>query len=180
MYRYDDLKLRKFTFDDIPLKIKWINDAANNKYLHYDLPLEYQRTCQWFEQNHDNPNRFDAVIEFEGVPVGLIGLLNIDRKNKKAEDYMVIGEAQFKGRGIATRAGVLNALMGFHVFGLNKIYAYTEVGNERALALDLRRGFHVEGYLRHDLCMNGKMIDRFVMGLYKENFTTPSGVFWEE
>ena len=46
-----------------------------------------------------------------GTPVGLTGLLNIDYKNSKAEDYMIIGNTSFKHRGIATKAGTLNALL---------------------------------------------------------------------
>ncbi len=180
MFRYSDLRLRKFAFEDIPLKIEWINNPANHMYLHYDLPLEYEKTCAWYERTKDDPNRFDAVIEYMGKPVGLIGLLNIDRKNKKAEGYTVIGDTGYQGKGIATRAGMLNTLVCFHDYGLNKLYAYTEIGNERALRLDLRKGFHVEGYLRHDLCMGERMVDRFVLGLCRESFSMPEGVYWEE
>lgn len=179
MYRYSDLRLRKFTFEDIPLKIQWINDSRNNTYLHYDLPLEYEKTCAWFERTKDRTDRFDAVIEYEGSPVGLIGLLNIDHKNKKAEDYIVLGDTAHKGKGIATRAGILNILVGFEELGLSKIYAFTEAGNERALKLDLRRGFHVEGYLRHDLCMGERLVDRIALGVYRENFQIPPEVYQE-
>lgn len=180
MYRYKDLIIRKFTREDIPLKIRWINDSKNNQYLHYDLPLEYEKTCKWFENIKDRTDRYDAVIEYNGIPVGLVGLLSIDFKNKKAEDYMIIGEHTFKGKGIATRAGHLIQLYGFNQLGLNKIYAYTEVDNERAYKLDLRRGFQVEGCLKADLCMNGSYIDRYCFGIYKETYSIPEGVYWEE
>ena len=49
MYQYEDVKIRRFTFDDIPLKIEWINNPENNKFLHYDLPLEYEITVAWFK-----------------------------------------------------------------------------------------------------------------------------------
>ncbi|MSU00246.1 GNAT family N-acetyltransferase [Tissierella pigra] len=180
MYRYKDLIIRKFKFEDIPNKIKWINDSKNNTYLHYDLPLEYDKTCAWFEKNKDRQDRFDAVIEYNGIPVGLIGLLSIDYKNKKAEDYIVIGEHQYKGKGIATRAGHLNQLYAFEDLQLNKVYAYTEVENEKAMKLDLRRGFEVEGCLKQDLYMNGRYIDRYCLGVYKDKYVIPEGVFRED
>ncbi len=34
------ITLRKFIREDIPLKIRWINDPANNRFLHYNLPLK--------------------------------------------------------------------------------------------------------------------------------------------
>ena len=73
MYRYKDLVLRKFEFKDIPNKIEWINNIANNQFLHYDLPLEYEKTCQWFMKNKDRNDRIDTVIEYQGESVGLIG-----------------------------------------------------------------------------------------------------------
>lgn len=54
MYQYDDVKLRRFRFEDIPLKIEWINNSENNEFLHYDLPLEYDKTVAWFEKNKGN------------------------------------------------------------------------------------------------------------------------------
>ena len=91
MYQFDDVKLRKFTFEDIPRKIEWINNPENNQYLHYDLPLEYEKTVAWYERTKDRTDRFDAVIEYCGEPVGLTGLTNIDFKNSKAEDYRIVG-----------------------------------------------------------------------------------------
>ncbi|EJT5919223.1 GNAT family protein [Clostridium perfringens] len=180
MYRYSDLKIRKFTKDDIPDKIKWINDSKNNTYLHYDLPLEYEKTLNWFERTKDRDDRFDAVIEYNGTPVGLVGLLNIDMKNMKAEDYIIVGEHKYKGKGIATRAGHLIQLYAFEILNLNKVYAYTEVDNEKAIKLDLRRGFEIEGCLKSDLCMNGRYIDRYCLGVYKSNYIKPKDVYFEE
>ena len=74
----DRITIRKFNERDIENKIKWINDSNNNKFLHYDLPLEYEKTLNWFNNNKNNENRYDAIIEFNAIPVGVIGLLNIE------------------------------------------------------------------------------------------------------
>ena len=179
MYQFEDVRIRRFRKDDIPLKIEWINDPANNRYLHYDLPLEYDKTLAWYERIKDREDRFDAVIEYNGEPVGLCGLLNIDFKNSKAEDYMVVGNTAYKRRGIATKAGTLNALYCFEVLKLNKLYAYIEVGND-SLGLDLKRGFNVEGYLRKSIVRGDSFVDRYVLGMFRNTLVIPDGVRWVE
>lgn len=179
MYQYEDVKIRRFTFDDIPLKIEWINNPENNKFLHYDLPLEYEKTVAWFKKNENNKARFDVIIEYQGMPVGLAGLLNIDYKNLKAEDYITIGETSFKKQGIATKAGMLVALYGFEVLKLNKIYAYIELNNP-SLHLYLKKGFHVEGFLRNDLYMSGRFVDRYILGMSKEDLRMSGEPYWEK
>ena len=79
------ISIRKFEAKDVENKVKWINDPLNNTYLHYDLPLEIQKTLLWFEKNKERTDRYDAVIEVNGEPKGLIGLLEIDYRNLKAE-----------------------------------------------------------------------------------------------
>lgn len=180
MYRYQDVVIRKFLFDDIPLKIKWVNDSINNKYLHYDLPLEYEKTCKWYANLTEKNDRFDGIIEFDGVPVGIIGLLDIDLKNRKAEEYIMLGNADSRGKGLAKKAGILNQIYGFNELGLNKIFAYTEVENISALSLYLKRGFKIEGVLKEDLIYNGRRVDRYLLGAWNDNFQIPEGVYWED
>lgn len=101
------ISIRKFEGKDIPKKVEWINNSENNKYLHYDIPLKIEKTEKWFEKNKDRTDRFDAVIEADGVPCGTIGLLSIDQKNKKAEYYIAMGEISLKGKGVSTNASKL-------------------------------------------------------------------------
>lgn len=67
-----DISLRLFQFEDIPLKVEWINDNDNNQYLHYDIPISIKETEEWFYKRADN--RLDCIIEYGGNPVGVIGL----------------------------------------------------------------------------------------------------------
>ena len=131
--------IRKFERNDIPKKVEWINNPENNQFLHYDIPLEVGKTEIWFENNKDRNDRYDAVIEADGVPCGTIGLLSIDKKNKKAEFYIAMGEATLKGKGIATEASKLILSYGFETLNLNRIYLYTEVENIPAQRSEERR-----------------------------------------
>ena len=147
--------IRKFEREDIPKKVEWINNPENHRYLHYDLPLEIGKTEHWFDRNTGRKDRYDAVIEADGVPVGLIGLLSIDGRDKKAEYYISMGETAYKGKGIAKEASRLLLKYGFEELGLNRIYLYTETGNRAAQGLFEKIGFLKEGVLRQDVCWPG-------------------------
>ena len=115
--------------------------------------------------NKENPNRYDAVIEYGTVPVGLIGLLNIDRKNLKAEYYIVIGEKDYRGLGIAKRASLKLLKYAFEELKLNKIYLYTEVDNVSAQKMFEKVGMRKEGLLKDDLYYNNRYVDRYIYGI---------------
>ena len=165
-----NVSIRKFEKRDIPDKVKWINDPLNNTYLHYDLPLEADKTEAWFEKNKDRTDRFDAVIEVDNKPVGLIGLLEIDRKHKKAEYYVTLGERAYLGKGIAYRASKLLLHYAFDILGLKRVYLYTETENTAAVRSYERIGFRRDGILKGDLFSRGRYVDRYIYGITQAEY----------
>ena len=164
------ISIRKFEAKDVENKVKWINDPLNNTYLHYDLPLEIQKTLLWFEKNKERTDRYDAVIEVNGEPKGLIGLLEIDYRNLKAEYYVCLGEQSAKGKGVASRASKLLLEYAFNTLNLNKVYLYTEFDNVNAQRLFEKLGFEKEGLIKDDLIFNGRKVDRFFYGITKQKY----------
>lgn len=164
------ISIRPFMREDIPDKVAWVNDTENNRYLHYDLPLEIKKTETWFESRKNCTDRFDATILSDNVPVGLVGLLNIDRKNQKAEYYILVGDHSCKRCGIATRASELILEYGFTTLKLNRIYLFTETENIGAQRLFEKLGFIKEGILREDVFAKGRFADRIVYGRLKETW----------
>lgn len=162
--------IRKFERKDIPLKVAWINNELNNKFLHYDLPISIEETEQWFDNNIGRADRYDAVIEADGVPCGIIGLLSIDGKNSKAEYYIAMGETSLKGKGVSTEASKLILDYGFKELGLNRIYLFTETENVPAQKLFEKVGFVKEGCIREDIISHGKYVDRYVYGICRREY----------
>ena len=157
-YRYGNILLRTFEREDITLKVNWINDSKNNAFLHYDIPLTVTGTQKWFDSK--GANRLDCIIEYEDKPVGVIGLLNIDEKNKKAEYYITIGETQLKRCGIATQATKALIEYAFNCLGLFKIYLNVDELNVAACRLYEKCGFICEGVFIKDLLFKGEWINR--------------------
>ncbi|MFP3887856.1 GNAT family protein [Priestia filamentosa] len=157
--------IRKFQENDVPYKVKWINDERNNKYLHYDLPLELEKTYKWFKSLETRHDRIDYTILYNHLPVGLIGLLGIDNQKKEAEYYICIGEEGVKGKGVASEATKLLVDQAKRVFDIGTIYLYTEVDNIRAQKLFEKTGFVRKQTLRNHLYYNGRNIDRYLYTL---------------
>ncbi len=171
--QFDKVVVREFTEDDIPNKIKWINDPENNTYLHYDLPLEYDKTLSWFENKSDN--RFDFVIEYDSFPVGLVGLINIDKISLKSEFYISMGECAYKGKGIATIATKLVLQYAFGVLQLNKVYLNVDEENIAACKLYEKCGFRQEGRFEQDLWHRGKLISRLRYAAFADEINMIEG-----
>lgn len=151
------ISIREFKEYDVPNKVKWINNPDNNRYLHYDLPLEEEKTRQWYYNK--GQNRYDAVILYNEIPVGLIGLLCIS--DGQAEYYVTLGENAFKEKGIAKKATLLLIQYAKETLGLHTIYLYTEVSNISAQKLFERVGFVRKGLEKASAINQGKSVDRF-------------------
>lgn len=164
------VRIRKFERKDIPKKVEWINNPQNNKFLHYDIPLEVEKTQKWFDSNIGRTDRYDAVIEADGVSCGTIGLLEIDKKNSKAEYYIAMGETSLKGKGISTQASKILLDYAFGELKLNRIYLYTETENIPAQRLFEKLGFIKEGCIRDDIVSHGKFVDRYIYGLVRDEY----------
>lgn len=164
------VELRAFLESDISYKVAWINNPKNNQYLHYDLPLEYQKTLAWFRKSQEDQTRLDLVIECDSTPVGLIGLLNIDQKNRAAEYYVAIGEPDHQGRGVASRATALLLAKAFGALRLHRVYLYTETENLRAQRLFDRMGFCRDGCLRDELRRGERYVSRYIYSILKDEY----------
>lgn len=171
------ITIRQFEKSDIPKKVEWVNNPENNQFLHYDIPLSVEKTERWFDSHLGEETRFDAVIEADGLPVGTIGLLSIDRKNSKAEYYIAMGETAYKRKGVAKEASRLLLQYGFEKLGLNRIYLFTETGNIAAQRLFERVGFQPEGTIREDIMRNGNYVDRIMYGYLKSGYRKSAGAW---
>lgn len=164
------ITIRQFEKTDIPKKVEWINNPENNRFLHYDIPICVEKTEKWFDSHKGDDSRYDAVIECNGMPVGTIGLLSIDQKNKKAEYYIAMGETSYKGKGVAKEASRLILEYGFEELELNRIYLFTEVENVVAQKLFERVGFVREGVIRQDIVSHGCFVDRVAYSYLREDW----------
>lgn len=156
---------------DIADKVRWVNDPQIRTMLISDLISE-AGTRVWFSKMvaHDSRKEF-AICRCEtGESVGFMSLKNIDKTNLKAEMSMAIGNKDYWGSGYAKEARALLLDYAFDEMGLNRIYTFNWVKNDRIVGLNKRLGFQIDGELRDDIYFQGEFRNMFVMSILKQDW----------
>jgi len=161
--------VRPLEQEDLPLRVKWVNDPDVRKTLTFEYPLSLARTQQWFSKvlMDDTKRHFTIVHKETGQAIGMTGLIQIDVRHRRAEFYITIGAKDFWGKRIADEIIAIMLHYGFAELGLNRIYLTTLPSNERARKVYERSGFVFEGILRKHYFCHGEFQDAHVHAVLK-------------
>ncbi len=89
--------------------------------------------------------------------VGNCGLSDIDRRRRKAQLWIYLGEST--GRGIGTLAIRHLLRRGFEELEVNRVYLRVLTNNRGAINFYLALGFTQEGVWREDTVQNTRFVD---------------------
>ena len=163
--------LRRLAKADLELKIRWYNDPQVNQFLLLPERLVLDKTLKWFDTITQNESRLDLVVEnSHSEPIGIGGLVNIDKINRTAESFIVIGETDYWGKGVMFEALELLLTWSFENLNLDKIWALALPTNIASIITMKKLGYQVEGKLREEKYVNGKRVDLLRLGLLRKDF----------
>lgn len=166
-----NIQLRTTVKSDMELKVRWYNDPDVNKTLVLPEKLELNKTYEWFEKIQKDINRLDLIIEtIKGVPIGVIGLKNINKNNHSALLYIVIGEKDYWGKGLGLEAELLAIHYGFEALGLHRVLGTALENNPASIAVCRKVGFVLEGTSRDDYYKDGKFYNVHKYSILKDEF----------
>lgn len=164
------IDLTKITVDDAGVTLKWrcssraqlLNPGAQD----IDAQINFIRSRP--------ENEFNYLISLKnGVKVGMISLIRIDRLNKNAETArFLIGEEELvKGLPVAVEAMKLLYDLAFKHLELERVYGYISAENKLMVKWQIFMGMTKEGVLRnHLLSRDSKFVDAIAMGLLKDDY----------
>jgi RimJ/RimL family protein N-acetyltransferase len=162
--------LRPLTLNDVNQNyFSWLNDVdvmngiATSGYT-MDILKKY------VEDRINNKNVAFAAIIFKETNehIGNIKFDYHDEKANLSELGLLIGNKNYWGKGIGYEACKLMLEFGFDVLNLRKIYLAVYENNLTAKKLYEKLGFILEGTLRKHVMVDGKLYDKYLMGIFKE------------
>lgn len=168
----DNVFLRLLEYEDLPYRVKWLNDENISSGITIDGPVSLAKTQAWFSKVvlDDTKRHFVIVDKKTKEPIGIMGLVEIDFRNKKAELYIAIGNKAYWGRNLGSEALEIVFAYSFEQLDLNRIYLYTHVGNIRAQRFYEKNGLIREGILRQHKYHRGKLEDYMIFSILKEEW----------
>lgn len=158
-----EIQIRPFEADrDMNFVHKWTTDQTGKEF----LISRIENTSVAFEEliTSEN-NNFGVVTTASGKPIGIVGFLNVDRQQGKAELRKLIGDPGVRGMGYGKKATKLWLSYGIYGLQLRKIYLYTFDTNLRNIRINEELGFKLEGIFRAENIIDDKPKDIIRMGL---------------
>ncbi len=165
MHRYTDFSvgicLRPMTRDDTELIVRWRNSDEVRKNFIYQELFTKESHENWIKTMVETGRVAQMIIcDLEtGKPLGSVYIRDIDRRHKKAEYGIFIGEPEGRGRGVGTAAGRLMLRYCFEEEGLHRVFLRVFATNQRAVRSYEKAGFVREGLLKDDVCIEGRYRD---------------------
>jgi len=98
------------------------------------------------------------------VPIGIVGLSNVDRFYKTATFWGLSGEKSFRNRGFSTIASSKLMTIAFRDLGLHTVNTWAVEGNPSIRTIE-RLGFRYIGRLRQSHYIDGRPYDRLLFDL---------------
>ena len=182
--RGERVYLRAQERSDIPLFVRWLNDSETTSYLSMRAPMSEPMEEAWFnrmvEQQGKDAYHFTMCRIEDDLPIGTIGLFQVDTVNGNVGMGISIGEKSLWGQGLGTDA--MNALLdfGFGQLRLERMWLEVYDFNARGRRSYEKSGFVLEGIERHAIFKRGMYYDVHLMSILRDEWAAlPRKKMWE-
>ena len=162
-----NIKLCELELHHIPQLNQWRNDpelietlGTGFNYISEEVDRDWYRD---YLANRDKSVRL--AILAENRYVGNVNLTQINNIHRSAEFSILIGDSNFRGKGIGLHSSLEILNHGFKNLGLQRIWLSVLTSNEAAFNLYKKIGFEEEGILRKAIFKNGNFHNLQIMSL---------------
>ncbi|MCX6834628.1 MAG: UDP-4-amino-4,6-dideoxy-N-acetyl-beta-L-altrosamine N-acetyltransferase [candidate division Zixibacteria bacterium] len=158
MLKREDCRFRRMERSDLDLVLRWRNSERIREAMYTDHVITRDEHYAWFERVTRNNATMHFVFEREGRPLGVVNVVDIDRRNLRCVWGFYIGEEDAP-RGSGTAMGYLALECLFENEGLHRIIGEALADNEASIKYHRRLGFVEEGRLVEHVVKNGRYMD---------------------
>ena len=153
------LVLRRINESDLEMIMNWRMMPEVTKYMYTDPQLTIEGQKRWLKKIMSSEEEIYWIIQMDGVDIGLIDIIDIDRKNGRCDWAYYIADTSFRGRGIATQLECNIYDYAFDKLNLHKVCCEVFCFNEKVISIHQRFGAVIEGTRKDHICKNGQYFD---------------------
>jgi len=173
------VRLRPIEESDLGLMVQWFNDPEIAQLVGgWDFPISLAQQKEWYRSSLSDRRTQRWIIEdFEGKPLGLTGLWDIDWHNRQALNAVKFGNPDVRGKGYGTDVIMTVMAYAFFQVGLNRLWGEIidyNIGSFMAYVKNC--GWKVEGKLRKSIFRDGIYHDQYRVAILKDEFMALDGV----
>jgi len=161
---YDFKNFTMLNPDEIRLVWQWRNDEKIRRWMYNDQEIVFENHLTFIQSLHNNSSKQYWMIYRKDQPLGVTSIVDIE--NGAGEwGYYIEPASHEKSLGVEFFYHTLQHL--FEMVGLEHLYCYTLVSNQRANALNDLFGFQK---LEKSLIINGEEKQYYYWKLNKETW----------
>lgn len=164
----ENIYLRPIDYTDTENIVRWRNqDFVRNNFIIRELFTETIH-LNWLKNKVYTGEvlQFIICLQNNDLPIGSVYFQNFDRKVKKAEYGIFVGERNEMGKGYGTEATIIATNYVFKMMGLNKIYLRVLAENKCAIKSYENAGFIREGTFKDELVFENGYQDLVFMAKF--------------
>jgi diamine N-acetyltransferase len=151
--------LRPIVKEDVKILNEWKNDEETFKYLGGGfMPLSIDQHAKWLESMMDtmgNNKRF-IICDKQDVPIGMVGLYDINWIHRTCEIGVYLGNREAKGKGYGKEACQLIEHFASDYLNIRKIKLSVVSDNEIAVHMWESLGYQRVGEYKKERYIKGK------------------------
>ena len=166
-----DIEVRILVPDDVTKSyVSWFDDDevmrfSDNRFREFSL--EGQIAYVSAKQNSENEHLYGIFAS--GRHIGNIMLGPVDVHHRHSEITYMLGDRNYWGKGVMSRAIASVVQKAFSKHGLYKVFAGTYENNKGSRKVLENCGFELEGQRKGHFLHEGERVDMLEYGLVREN-----------
>lgn len=155
--------LRPIQDSELELMLSWRNAPAVRENMYTTHEISLAEHLSWWERTKGSERQRYFMYEFQGQPLGIVGLTDIDRGHRNSSWAFYASPDAPKGTG--SRMELLALDYAFNELSLHKLYCEVLAFNTAVIKLHEKFGFKIEGVLRDHYHRQGEFMDIYRLGL---------------
>ncbi len=164
------IRLRNIRVEDLEQIIQWRMSPEITKHMYTDPILTLESQMEWYKRIESDSSCKYWIIEVENVSIGIVSIIDIDKKNRKFNRQWYIGNERYLGKGISKIVQFNINDYCFNNLNMNKQYCEVLASNSKAINVNLKLGFRIEGELESHIYKYEEFLDVILMAITRSRW----------